>query len=255
MLKYLNITFCLVVLFLSANPARAFQGPGCAADCKDCHSISMDEADKILKTAQFEAKVKDIKISPVKGLWEVELAKGSETITVYLDFAKKYLVRGQFLPVADIGKPAPLTKVDTKKIPLSDALVLGNKDAKTKIIVFDDPDCPFCKKLHEEIRKIIEKNKDISFLIKLYPLPIHKEAYDKSKAILCEKSVKLLDDAFAGKVLPKPKCAAKEIDENIKLAGELGIRGTPAIILPDGRLIPGYVDADTLLKILESPPL
>lgn len=255
MLKYIAVGFCMAFVLFAARPAAAFQGAGCAGECADCHSITTGEADKLLKTEQFDAKVKEIRMSPVKGLWQVEIAKGDESVIVYLDFAKKYLVRGEFLQIADIGKPAPLKKVDVKNIPVGDALILGSKDAKKKIIVFDDPDCPYCVKLHVELKKIIEKNKDIAFLIKLYPLPIHKEAYDKSRTILCEKSIKLLEDAFEGKQLPKPKCEAKEIDANIKLAAELGIRGTPAIILPDGRLIPGYVDADTLLNILESPQM
>ncbi len=87
----------------------------------------------------------------------------------------------------------------------------------------------------------------------MFPLPMHKDAYEKSKAIACGKSLKLLDDAFAGKKLPKPDCDAKEVDNNLKLGAELGIKGTPAIIFPDGRLLPGYVDADALLGLLDKP--
>lgn len=250
MKKYIILLFILTAVF-AAQYAFAFQGAGGTGECADCHSLTISEADKLLKTEQFDAKVKDVKISPVKGLWQIEVAKADKTFIIYLDFAKKHMVDGRFILVSDIGKPAPFNKVDLKKIPLGDALLLGSKNAKIKIIVFDDPDCPYCQKLHDEMKKIIEKRKDIAFLIKLYPLPIHPQAYDKSRTILCEKSVKLLEDAFSGKELAKPKCEAKEIDANIKLAGELGIRGTPAIILPDGRLVPGYVDADALLKILE----
>jgi thiol:disulfide interchange protein DsbC len=174
-------------------------------------------------------------------------------MVAYVDFARKYLVNGPLTLLADIGKPAPLRKVDVKKIPLEEALVMGDSRAKIKVIIFDDPDCPFCAKLHEELKKIIEKRSDIAFLLKLYPLPMHPDAYDKSRTIVCEKSVKLLEDAFAGKKLAAPKCPSKEVDENIKLAKELGITGTPTLILPDGRVVPGYVDADTLLQLLESP--
>ena len=62
-----------------------------------------------------------------------------------------------------------------------------------------------------------------------------------------------MDDAFEGKTLPKATCEAKVIDENIKLAKSLGISGTPAIIFPDGRLLPGYVDGPALINILETP--
>jgi thiol:disulfide interchange protein DsbC len=101
------------------------------------------------------------------------------------------------------------------------------------------------------MKKVIEKRKDIAFYIKLFPLPMHKEAYAKSKAIVCEKSLSLLEDAFERKTLPAPKCETSAIDDNISLAQKLGISGTPAIILPDGRLLPGYLEADALIQQIE----
>jgi len=97
---------------------------------------------------------------------------------------------------------------------------------------------------------VIAERKDIAFYIKLYPLPMHKEAYAKAKAIVCEKSLALLEKAFEQKPLPKPKCETSAIDENIKLAAKLGISGTPALILPDGRLIPGYKDAKSIISLI-----
>lgn len=80
---------------------------------------------------------------------------------------------------------------------------------------------------------------------------MHKEAYDKAKAIICEKSLDLLDAAFEKKPLPKPSCDTKAVDENIKLAEKLGISGTPAIIFPDGSLIPGAVEADAIIQQID----
>ena len=82
----------------------------------------------------------------------------------------------------------------------------------------------------------------------MYPLPMHKDAYDKAKAIVCEKSLALLEDAFEKKPLPKPKCETTAIDENIKLAQKLGISGTPAMIFPDGKLVPGALDAKAIIE-------
>lgn len=102
------------------------------------------------------------------------------------------------------------------------------------------------------MKQVIEKRKDIAFYIILYPLPMHKEAYDKSKAIMCEKSLAMLEDAFEKKALPKPKCETTLIDDNIKLAQKLGINGTPAIIMPNGSLVSGALDADALIKQIDS---
>jgi thiol:disulfide interchange protein DsbC len=232
-----------------AEGLEAFERPTKSKqDCGACHSLSRDEASKILR-----AEVTEIREALIKGLWEVEGLQNGEKFVVYIAYDKRYvaLVK-RFISVDEIGQQPRLRKLDISKIPTDDAIVIGNPDAKIRIIVFDDPDCPYCRKLHVEIKKIVERRSDIAFLIKLYPLDIHPQAYDKSRAILCEKSAKLLDDALTGKILPKPTCKAPEIDENIKLAKSLGITGTPAIIFPDGRLLTGYVEADVLLDLLKN---
>lgn len=250
----LLVIFTQIVPNSAIEKAFAFQGAGCGQDCKSCHTLTKDEAKKLIKADAFKADVSDIKMSPIKGLWELEVTKEGQKFVVYMDFAKKYLVEGKFTPLEQIGKPPELKKVDLSKIPLADAVIMGNSMAAKKIIVFDDPDCPYCKKLHEEIKKILKERKDIAFYIKLFPLPMHPDAYEKSKSIICnKKSVKLLDDAFAGKKLPKSNCETKEVDETIKLGKSFGITGTPTIIFPDGRLLPGYVEAPTLIKMLETP--
>ena len=100
------------------------------------------------------------------------------------------------------------------------------------------------------MKKVIEERKDIVFLNKMYPLKIHPAAYDKSKTIICEKSMSLLEDAFEKKAVPAPKCPTSAVDENIKLAEKLGISSTPTLVLPDGRVIPGYKDAKTLITLI-----
>ncbi len=100
------------------------------------------------------------------------------------------------------------------------------------------------------MKKVVEERKDIVFYIKMYPLPMHKGADEIAKAIVCEKSLKLLDDAFEKKEVPKAKCDTKAVDENIKLAQMLGINGTPALVLSDGRVISGYKDAKSIIGLV-----
>lgn len=105
------------------------------------------------------------------------------------------------------------------------------------------------------MKKILEKRKDIAFYLKMFPLvKIHPKAYEKSTAIVCKKSLKLLEDNFAGKKLPPPECKTKEIDENLKLGERLGITGTPAIIFPDGSIAPGAMDANALIARIDRKP-
>ena len=101
------------------------------------------------------------------------------------------------------------------------------------------------------MKKVTQERKDIAFYIKMFPLKIHPGAYDKAKAIVCENSLALLENAFEKKQLPAPKCKTSVIDENIKLAEKLGISGAPTLIMPDGRVISGYKDANTLKESID----
>lgn len=100
------------------------------------------------------------------------------------------------------------------------------------------------------MKKVVAERKDIVFFIKLFPLPMHKDAYDKAKTIVCEKSLSLLEDAFEGKSLPKPKCAGEAVDETIAFVRKLGINGTPTLVLSDGRVLSGYKDAAALKELI-----
>jgi thiol:disulfide interchange protein DsbC len=271
----LCLVFTAVFCLLTIDRGYAFQNIKQGKECLSCHTLTKDEALKLLKADAYNADITDIKMSPIKGLWEIKgtigEGEGKRRFMVYVDFTKKYIVEGRITLFSDMDKqsaaPQELQKVNTAQIPLDEAVIMGSPNAPKKIIIFDDPDCPYCRRLHTEVKKILEQRKDIVFYIKLFPLvSIHPEAYDKSRAIVCEKSVNLLDDAFEGKKLPKPwegllsglrgkkNCGIKEIDANLKLGQTLGIAGTPAIILPDGRLVPGYMDASALLKLLEEKP-
>jgi thiol:disulfide interchange protein DsbC len=128
---------------------------------------------------------------------------------------------------------------------------MGNGKAKKGIIVFSDPTCPYCVKLHAEIKKAVAKDPEAAFYVMPYPRNKNDKAtYNNSLAAVCAKSEKLLDDAYAGKELPAPSCKSDAVDETMKLADRLKIQGTPTMILPDGRLISGSMDADALLSLL-----
>lgn len=221
--------------------------------CSSCHKLSVQEAGAVFKDI---GEVKEVKASPVKGLYEVTLVAGDQQVVAYLDFGKKLLIPG---PVIDIAAKRPITPppvVLPKKIsaatmgtiPIANSLIMGKADGKVRMFVFTDPDCQFCGRLHGELKKLVSMEPDLVIYIKLFPLKMHPKAYDRSRVILSNNSLELLEKAFSGKALPLPeeKDRKEPIDETIKLGESLGIRGTPAILLPDGRLFSGYMDARKL---------
>ena len=246
MKRYLFIMI-LGLAFLAPLTTNAFSShEGCAGNCIDCHKLEKKEAEEIIKKIVPNGQVSEIKLSPAKGLWQIEVDAGDKRGSLYIDFSKKYLIAGQIIPIDTIGKPAPEVKVDFSKIPLKEAVVLGPKNAKKKVAVFTDPDCPYCRKLHEEMKLVLAKRKDVAFYVFLFPLEMHKDAYKKVQAILCEKSLTLLDDAFAGKPLPEPKCGNEAVEKNKALAKSLNFSGTPMLVREDGLVLSGTRPADVL---------
>lgn len=244
----------LIPIIFHPSYSEGFSSRG--QDCSKCHTLRKEEAVDLLKDLVPNIKVRDVKVSPIKAVWEIEFEAEGKKGLVYVDFSKKYAVSGSILDIKEKknltqDRFSEVNKVDASKVPLKDAILMGSKTAKNKIIVFTDPDCPFCVKLHKEMKKVVEERKDIAFLIKMFPLPIHKEAFEKAKAIVCEKSLSMLEDAFDKKQLPKPKCKTTAVDENIELAKKLGITGTPAMIPPSGKIVSGFREASAIKELID----
>ncbi len=254
-MKQRVLIMILGLVFFLPFTANAFSSSGgCAGNCTDCHKLEKKEAEELVsKMAEKKiipgGHVTDIKLAPAKGLWQIDVDAAGKKGAIFLDFSKKYLI-GQLIPVEAIGKlpePAP-AKVDFSRLPLKDALIMGPKSAQKKIAVFTDPDCPFCQKLHAEIKQVLSKRHDIVFYIFLRPLPIHPASPKKAEAILCEKSLTLLDNALTGKPMSEPSCSSanEQVQKNIALADSLGLRSTPTLVRRDGTVNAGYLPADKL---------
>jgi thiol:disulfide interchange protein DsbC len=251
------LAFGTFLLFTGLPPAHAYQKEaGPAKECTECHTMSPAEAGKAL--GKFVDNVVGVVPGPFPGTWEVDVEKGGKTYPLYLDYSGKYLFNGQVIRLSDMEnltglRYIDLNRIDVSSIPLADAIIIGNPKAKKKVIVFDDPDCPWCKKLHGEIKQVVAKDPQVAFFVRVYSRNNNPASVEKARAIVCGKkeAAKLLEDAFAGKKLPAAQCKTNAVEETAKLAGKLGIQGTPAMVLPDGRVISGYLQADALLGLLE----
>ena len=243
-----------LALFLSA-PAAAFQKEaGITKDCSECHKLSKEEAGKIL--GKVVDNVVAVAPGPFPGLWEVDVVQNGRIYPLYLDYSLKFLLNGQFIRLSDMAnltglRYQDLNRVDVASIPVQDAIRIGSKTAKKTVIVLSDPTCPYCVKLHGEIKKAAAKDADVAFLVMPYPRNRNDKAtYENCLAVVCSKSEKALDDAYAGKALPAADCKSNAVDETIRLTERLKIEGTPTMILPDGRMISGYMEAEALLALL-----
>lgn len=246
--------------FVAPVDAGAFMKDGCGGGaCTDCHSLTREEAGKIL--GGLVDNVVRVSESPVGGLWLLEVEKGGKKGPLYIDFSKDFVISGQILQISSMAnvtgsRTAALSRVDPAGIPLEGALRVGKKSAKRKVIVFSDPDCHFCAKLHAEMKQVVAKDPNVAFYIKLYSRNGNPASTRKAVSVVCAKSEALLEEAYAGKEIPPAPatCRDTSVEETANTAGRLTIRGTPTLILPDGRIVRGYRDAGSLERLLREEP-
>ena len=250
MKKHLSV---IVVFALLLIPFSSYAFPTKKGDkeCKECHKLDKKEAEALVKKLVPTGTVTDVTIAPLKSLWQISVENNGQRGTIFLDFSKKYVI-GQIIPVEQIGKQPPARKVDVSKIPLTDAIILGAAKAKKNVIVFTDPDCPYCRQLHTIMKQVVAKRDDIAFSLIMNPLPMHKDAPKKAQAILCSKSIEVLDDAFAGKPVPEPTCPADAVERSKELAKSLEFSGTPTLVREDGTVLSGFLPEERLLDWIDN---
>lgn len=263
MLKTVGLLFFLVSsVVVSGVYAKTPDGrDACIGhDCARCHTLSTKDAGELLRP--LGVTIQSIKPAPVLGMFEVLAYRGDQQGVIYVDFAKKHIMQGVVVRVegmeaitAHTKEPPQLEQVsalDLKKVPLQHSVVMGSPNAAKKLIVFTDPDCPYCRTLHIELLKLEKIAPDIAIHIMLYPLPMHPQAYDKARMLVASKDKQLLNRAFEGKEIPQPKNdeGKAAIDAILGFAQKHGLTGTPTLVLPDGKLVMGAHDAESLKKLV-----
>jgi thiol:disulfide interchange protein DsbC len=256
--NHISVLAFLGVFALSSSALASWQS-GCKSNCMDCHTFTVAEANKIFKEL---GDVKVVKASPVKGLWELTIERDGRQAVIYTDFGKKLLIPGPIFDIATkrpitpppVDIPKKLSRAELEKIPLSNSIIMGSPSGEKRMFVFTDPDCPFCARLHGELKKLSTLDPNLTVYIKMFPLKMHPNAYDKARVILGSNSLALLDKAFAGEKLPDPggQDRKEPVDDTIRLGESLGIGGTPVMIMPDGRLISGAMNAEKIEQLIEN---
>lgn len=198
-------------------------------------------------------KVTGIARAPIKGLFEVTTEGPQGPLVIYADDLGDHLLVGDLLNVKSKRnltreRMDKLTEVKWETLPLNNAIKVVKGDGSRKLAVFSDPDCPYCKKAEAEFNKL----DNVTVYTFAYPLPMHPDAGRKAKLVWCSKDrAKAWQDLMLKGVVPSGKSDCDNpIDENLALGEKLRVDGTPALIFPNGKRIPGYVDARRLESML-----
>lgn len=126
-----------------------------------------------------------------------------------------------------------------------------NKAADYEVTVFTDIDCGYCRKLHREIDDYLAKG--IAVRYAFYPRSgPGTDSFRKAEAVWCADDRKsALTKAKQTGVADGDSSCDNPVQAEWELGGELGLRGTPMIVLPDGEVVNGYVPAGPLSERLK----
>lgn len=198
-----------------------------------------------------------------QNLYEVELTSGE---VIYATPDGQYFIYGS-LYQATPGEVVNLTakRSDAKRLTLLESLEAkdlvvfqSKKDQKAVVSVFTDVDCGYCRKLHREVPRLNELGITVQYLA--YPRAgvyanrkrtKFTDSYKKLKSVWCDgdRAAAMNKAKATGFIKDNLKCEAP-IEAHLALGEQFGVRGTPAIVLESGELLPGYLPADELAKKL-----
>lgn len=211
-----------------------------------------DAIEKSIKKALPNVVPDQINPTPIDGISEVLVGPS----VLYITNDGKYLFQGSLIDMATRTNLSEERRKDVRIAAINDfgedrMIIFPAEKPRHTITVFTDIDCGYCRKLHNEIDKYNDKGITVRYLMFPRSGP-NSPSYDKAVSVWCEKDRRqALTDAKAGKALPKASCE-NPIKEEYELGSMIGIRGTPAIILEDGEMLPGYIPADRLAKALNT---
>lgn len=213
-----------------------------------------DEASlrKAIENAYPKMSVESIVKTPYAGLYEVYM-NGQ---IVYTDekfsflIAEGHLVDSKTKKDVTTDRLADLSKIDFSSLPLDQAIKVVKGNGSRKMVVFSDPDCPFCKRLEQnELSNIT----DVTIYTFLMPLDqLHPDAANKAKAIWCsaDRTKSWQDWVFNGQLPKKSANCDAPLDKVAALARKLGVTSTPTIFFADGKRMLGAYPAAEIERAL-----
>ncbi|MCF1428378.1 MAG: bifunctional protein-disulfide isomerase/oxidoreductase DsbC [Shewanella sp.] len=235
----LALSVSAVLLVSSMTSAFAANAPSAAALKK-----------KLSNTLGLE--VVELQPSPIAGMQQAITARG----VFYISDDGSKLIHGNIYDMdsgmknltdaALAGPRKEMIKQFEDKM-----LVYKAKNQKHVITVFTDITCGYCRKLHSEMKELNDAGITVRYLA--FPRQgVPSANADNMRSVWCAADpLKAMTDAQNGKSVPVAKCDA-DIAGQYHLGSTLGVNGTPAIVLEDGTLIPGYQPVKSLLNMLEA---
>ena len=133
-------------------------------------------------------------------------------------------------------------------IPVEDLVVFqAVGETKRHITVFTDMDCGYCRKLHREVPALNAAGIEVRYM--MFPM-LTDQSRPKAVSVWCADDKQgELTRAKTGAIMP-PRDCENPVDQQHQVGQQIGVRGTPFIVLDDYSIIGGYVPSDQLISRL-----
>src|SRR5210317_1065890 len=194
----------------------------------------------------------DISTSPVEGWYTVQ--KGA--FLAYVSADGRHLIQGDLYDLESKINLSEESRSDARRelvggLEDEEAIMFSPSEVKHSVTVFTDVDCTYCRKLHAEIEDYMSLGIQVRYV--LYPRngPASR-AWTTSEEVLCASDRGYaLTQAKLGREFESAMCDTAMLTRHYSLGQDIGLSGTPAIVLEDGTLIGGYVPPTSLSMRLE----
>lgn len=126
----------------------------------------------------------------------------------------------------------------------------GADEPKATVVVFTDPTCPYCARLHDTIPELNERGIAVHYLA--FPRAgMGSQAATTLQQVWCsDNRSEAMNQAKEGAAIASAADCDNPVAGQYALGKALGVQGTPAIILPNGQLVPGFVPPERLTAML-----
>ena len=210
--------------------------------------------------AQVRAKVSSlfdeinpehIQPSPIDGWYTVR--KGA--IVAYVSADGRYLLQGDLI---DLETQVNLSEAERNKARIEMMAAIADdetisftpEETKYSVTVFTDIDCTYCRRLHSQIDEYMAQGIEVNYL--LYPRngPT-SQSWVKAEQVWCaDDRNEALTLAKVDKTFETHSCNTSMVGQHYAIGRDIGLTGTPAIVLSDGTLLSGYLPPESLAERL-----
>ncbi|MEA2118586.1 DsbC family protein [Halovibrio sp. HP20-50] len=199
--------------------------------------------------------VETVSETPMDGIYHVRLESGE---SFYANADGSYFLVGNLYENGDDGlvnlteQEQNQERADTlAAVPESELVVFrGAREPKATVTVFTDPSCPYCARLHDTIPELNERGIAVHYMA--FPRAgMGSAAADTLQQVWCsDNRSEAMTQAKEGRSIASAGNCDNPVSEQYELGKVLGVQGTPAIILPNGQLVPGFVPPERLSAML-----